>query len=226
MDGTRGLRAWRWLFLIEGVVTVAVAMAAFFILPNFPRTTKWLSEEEVALATWRLEEDIGQDDWINSEEQSLWRGFALALKDAKMWVLVSKPLCNILLPIPCCFKTYLPFDLLSDLLACHSLWQRLSRLGHDFLPYGGGDSQLRQGRDTAAHNTALRAWNHHHVYKLLACGQDGRAVLPRHYSTVCRHDHFHHRRRNDQCGCSICSHDVHGMLIERERDVDMRLTSF
>src|SRR4051812_24317233 len=46
MDGARGLGAWQWLFIIEGVVTVAIAFAAFFILPNFPRTTMWLSEEE------------------------------------------------------------------------------------------------------------------------------------------------------------------------------------
>ncbi|KAG9249929.1 pantothenate transporter liz1 [Emericellopsis atlantica] len=89
MDGTLGLRAWRWLFLLEGVVTIAVAFAAFWVLPNFPRTTSWLSEEEAALATWRLEEDIGADDWTNSEEQTLWLGFRLALQDVKMWVLLA-----------------------------------------------------------------------------------------------------------------------------------------
>jgi MFS family permease len=89
LDGAQGLRAWRWLFLIEGAITVVVAFAAFFILPDFPRTTKWLSEEELALATWRLEEDIGQDDWVNSEEQTMWHGFKLALMDSKMWVLLA-----------------------------------------------------------------------------------------------------------------------------------------
>lgn len=89
LDGARGLRAWRWLFLIEGVITVAAAIAAVFVLPNFPRTTSWLSEDEVAMAVWRLEHDIGQDDWVNSEEQTFLHGFKLALKDAKMWVLVS-----------------------------------------------------------------------------------------------------------------------------------------
>jgi MFS family permease len=92
MDGELGLRAWRWLFIIEGVITVAVALVAFFILPNFPRTTTWLTEEEAALAVWRLEEDIGQDDWTASEDQSLFHGFILALKDIKMWVLVSTTL--------------------------------------------------------------------------------------------------------------------------------------
>lgn len=52
MDGTRGLGAWQWLFIIEGVITVAVAIGCYFVLPNFPRTTKWLTEEERALAVW------------------------------------------------------------------------------------------------------------------------------------------------------------------------------
>ncbi|XP_044717179.1 major facilitator superfamily domain-containing protein [Hirsutella rhossiliensis] len=88
MDGTSGLRAWRWLFLVEGVATVAVAFAAFFVLPDFPRTTGWLNEQEAALAAWRLEEDIGQDDWINAEDQTLWHGFKLALEDVKTWILL------------------------------------------------------------------------------------------------------------------------------------------
>lgn len=89
MDGAKGLRAWRWLFIIEGAITIVVAFAALFILPDFPRTTTWLDKEEAALAVWRLEEDIGQDDWVSSEDQTLWYGFQLALKDVKMWVLVS-----------------------------------------------------------------------------------------------------------------------------------------
>ncbi|SPO06720.1 related to nicotinamide mononucleotide permease [Cephalotrichum gorgonifer] len=88
MDGLRGWRAWRWLFLIEGVITVAIAIGAFFVLPNLPRTTSWLDEEEKALAAWRLEEDVGQDDWVSSEDQSLWTGFRQALQDVKTWILL------------------------------------------------------------------------------------------------------------------------------------------
>lgn len=66
-----------------------VAFFAMWILPNFPRTTSWLSEEEKQLATWRLEEDIGEDDWVDSEEQSLLHGAKLAFTDMKTWILVS-----------------------------------------------------------------------------------------------------------------------------------------
>jgi MFS family permease len=89
LDHARGLRAWKWLFIIEGAVTVLVALISFFILPNFPRTTSWLTEEERQLAAWRLEEDIGEDDWIDAQHQTFWHGAKMAFQDIKTYVLVS-----------------------------------------------------------------------------------------------------------------------------------------
>ena len=77
----------RWMFIIEGSITVFIAFCCFFILPNFPRTTKWLSEEERQLAVYRLLEDVGEDDWVSSESQSFFHGLKLALLDIKTWVL-------------------------------------------------------------------------------------------------------------------------------------------
>jgi sugar phosphate permease len=88
-----GLRAWRWLFIIEGAITIVVAVAAVFVLPNFPRTTGWLTEEEKELAVWRLEEDIGEDDWVDSEQQTFLHGARLAFADIKTWVLMLMILC-------------------------------------------------------------------------------------------------------------------------------------
>jgi MFS family permease len=88
MDYARGLRAWRWLFIIEGAITVVIAFASYFVLPNFPRTTKWLTAEERALAIWRLEEDIGEDDWVDSKHQTFIHGAKLAFSDIKTYVLM------------------------------------------------------------------------------------------------------------------------------------------
>ncbi|KAJ5994778.1 hypothetical protein N7481_001755 [Penicillium waksmanii] len=93
MDNVKGLRAWRWLFIIEGAITIVVAFISIFILPNFPRTTSWLTEDEKDLAAWRLEEDIGEDDWVNSEDQSFLHGAKLAFTDSKTWVLMLMILC-------------------------------------------------------------------------------------------------------------------------------------
>lgn len=46
MDGLRGLSGWRWVFILEGVATVAIAILAFFTITDFPREAKWLTEEE------------------------------------------------------------------------------------------------------------------------------------------------------------------------------------
>jgi hypothetical protein len=61
---------------------VFVALFAFFIIPDFPRTTTWLTEEEKQLAAWRLDEDIGEDDWVNSKQQTFLHGAKLAVKYA------------------------------------------------------------------------------------------------------------------------------------------------
>ena len=88
LDGSRGLRAWRWLFIIEGVITIFIAFCAYFALPDFPRTTTWLTEAEKQLAIWRLDEDIGEDDWVSAQQQTFFHGFKLAVEDVKMWILV------------------------------------------------------------------------------------------------------------------------------------------
>ena len=49
----------RWLFYIEGSLTIAVAFLAIFILPDFPSNTRWLSPLERRLAMQRMAEDGG-----------------------------------------------------------------------------------------------------------------------------------------------------------------------
>lgn len=72
------------MFIIEGAITVVIAFGCFFILPNFPRTTGWLTEKEKQLAVWRLQEDVGEDDWVSSEDQGFAHGAKLAFKDIKV----------------------------------------------------------------------------------------------------------------------------------------------
>ena len=48
MEGAAGLRAWRWLFIVEGAVTIAVAAVAVFILPDYPSSTRWLKSSQLS----------------------------------------------------------------------------------------------------------------------------------------------------------------------------------
>lgn len=54
MDGVGGYAGWRWIFILEGLLTVVVAVAAFFLLYDFPDTASFLSVEEKAWVVQRL----------------------------------------------------------------------------------------------------------------------------------------------------------------------------
>ncbi|KAK7529842.1 major facilitator superfamily domain-containing protein [Phyllosticta citribraziliensis] len=48
MSGVAGLRGWRWIFIIEGIFTVAVAVMCFFLLCDTPALSSgWLDAEEI-----------------------------------------------------------------------------------------------------------------------------------------------------------------------------------
>lgn len=56
MNGKHGLSGWRWLFLIDGIITLPVALYGFLLFPDTPATTTafYLSAEERELAISRL----------------------------------------------------------------------------------------------------------------------------------------------------------------------------
>ncbi|KAG2155721.1 major facilitator superfamily domain-containing protein [Suillus clintonianus] len=84
MQGKLGQAAWRWLFFIEGGITILVAICAIFILPDFPHNTRWLTPEERALAISRLAEDgSGMADELG--KHSTIQGLRDAVSDWKVW---------------------------------------------------------------------------------------------------------------------------------------------
>ena len=60
MDGLGGYRAWRWIFIIEGLLTCVCAAFFFFIVPNFPEDAKFLSVAEKEFIKQRVAEDQGK----------------------------------------------------------------------------------------------------------------------------------------------------------------------
>jgi MFS family permease len=40
MDGINGLHGWQWIFIIEAIPTLVLAIVAYFFLPDFPENSK------------------------------------------------------------------------------------------------------------------------------------------------------------------------------------------
>lgn len=58
MDGIAGYSGWRWIFILEGIFTVIVAVAAYWLVPDWPETARFLKPDERDLLIARLAMDV------------------------------------------------------------------------------------------------------------------------------------------------------------------------
>ncbi|KAF9450203.1 allantoate permease [Macrolepiota fuliginosa MF-IS2] len=94
MRGILGRAGWRWLFLVEGCITLIIGLATFFMMPPSPTQTKtwfrpngWFTEREETIATSRvLRDDPTKGDMHNREGLTVKRIWQ-ALCDYDMWPL-------------------------------------------------------------------------------------------------------------------------------------------
>ncbi|KAI0807684.1 MFS general substrate transporter [Fomes fomentarius] len=59
MDGIQGYRGWRWVFILEGALTVVASVILFFTISDFPEEAAWLSQEEKEIVKARLYAEVG-----------------------------------------------------------------------------------------------------------------------------------------------------------------------
>ncbi|CAI6099440.1 hypothetical protein V2G26_004117 [Clonostachys chloroleuca] len=102
MDNIGGLHAWQWFFLIEGAVSVLVAVVAFFVLPGWPESSKFLSDQERELAKYRI---LKSNGGIEETEGGIWDGVKEAAKDPFTWIFC---LMHFALVTAQSFKDFLP----------------------------------------------------------------------------------------------------------------------
>ena len=83
LDGVHNLAGWRWLFIIEGAVTFGIAIVSMWLLPDFPLTTRWLTQAERELAHARIERDtVGM-----APSKGAKAGFMQAIRDPRLYIL-------------------------------------------------------------------------------------------------------------------------------------------
>ncbi|ORX93343.1 pantothenate transporter [Clohesyomyces aquaticus] len=74
LDGRHGFRGWQWLFIVDGVISLPIALAGYFFLPDVPEISKpfYLSEKEVAFAVQRMEAE-GRQKRMPYTKTKVWK---------------------------------------------------------------------------------------------------------------------------------------------------------
>jgi ACS family pantothenate transporter-like MFS transporter len=87
LNGTGGFAGWRWLFVVDGIITVPLALAGFIFFPNLPQSGKktwWITETEHHLSINRMKAigRAGKESWSKAKVKrilSSWHTYLLPL---------------------------------------------------------------------------------------------------------------------------------------------------
>ncbi|KAI4212609.1 MAG: hypothetical protein LQ351_004681 [Letrouitia transgressa] len=106
MKGVGGYNGWRWIFILEGLLTVVVSAASYYFITDYPRHANFLSDTERRFIHARL----AADSDASQVEGFDWGQVNAALRDPKCWLYglgfhtLSLPLYTLSLFLPTIIK--------------------------------------------------------------------------------------------------------------------------
>ncbi|GAB7355534.1 hypothetical protein MBLNU459_g6016t1 [Dothideomycetes sp. NU459] len=84
MHGVGGYAGWRWIFIMEGLITIVVSVLSVFVIVPFPEQNKSFTAEEKSVILARIARDGIQED----ESEKGWRRVVTACSDVKVWLAI------------------------------------------------------------------------------------------------------------------------------------------
>ncbi|EPE08706.1 pantothenate transporter [Ophiostoma piceae UAMH 11346] len=94
LDGKQGLSSWQWIFLLEGVATVAFSGVIYLLFPEYPkskRTAEWLTPREQDFIEQRLADNAP----LTADAKFSGKESRNILKDPRLWAfMITQVLMN------------------------------------------------------------------------------------------------------------------------------------
>ncbi|KAH7153844.1 major facilitator superfamily domain-containing protein [Fusarium sp. MPI-SDFR-AT-0072] len=85
LEGVRGIPGWRWLFIVEGALTVFCGFGLYFLLPDYPRNARYFSPDQRRLAQIRILFDRQVSVGSTTRRMTSWQAFKAVVTDGKTW---------------------------------------------------------------------------------------------------------------------------------------------
>lgn len=86
LDGDGGRSGWQWIFIIEGLVPVGLALVIWKILPDSPETATFLTQPEREILVHRLANETGSGHGqVTNQDKVTKRHIIAGLSDWKIW---------------------------------------------------------------------------------------------------------------------------------------------
>ncbi len=93
MDGVGGYEGWRWIFILEGIATVALGVACFVFLIDSPeRSSRWLEPDEIRFLL--LQRFLKQGGKFSEEKEKFrWDDLKAVLTNWRLYLQAYQLLC-------------------------------------------------------------------------------------------------------------------------------------
>ncbi|KAL7421740.1 hypothetical protein Q5752_003511 [Cryptotrichosporon argae] len=85
MQGVGGKEGWSWIFIMEGILTLLVAIGSFWMIHDWPDRARFLTPFERELVLYRLKQDQG----VATEGRFSWSAVRRAVLDYKTWLFAT-----------------------------------------------------------------------------------------------------------------------------------------
>ena len=89
LDGAKGMPGWRWLLLLEGVLTVFCGICFYFILPDYPHNCRYLTPEQRRVAHVRIMHDRDLNMTLDAGQLTSWEALKAVICDVRCWLFLA-----------------------------------------------------------------------------------------------------------------------------------------
>ncbi|KAK3817639.1 MAG: major facilitator superfamily domain-containing protein [Benniella sp.] len=81
LDGKMNLLGWQWIFMVESLGTIGLAMAGWCVLTKSPESASWLNQRETSIAVYRIRHETK----IQVTQRISWHHIGAAIRDRNVY---------------------------------------------------------------------------------------------------------------------------------------------